>query len=106
MVTFIVIKKFYIIHRNNTFKSKIFKKFQGIHSNCFNFFVEENSEKSGKRWFSLTSISVKYFTNDFKKEWALAIYKAICRHIEYANTLKLANNPNRWKVLEACLLEI
>jgi hypothetical protein len=70
-------------------------------------FVEEEDEETYAYSVRICGQELlENITNDFKKESALAICKAISRHIEYANTLKLANNPNWWKVHEACLLAI
>lgn len=51
-------------------------------------------------------LCVKNITTDFKRESAISICKAISRHIEYAHTLKQANNPTWWKIHESCLLAI
>ncbi len=43
---------------------------------------------------------------EFKKETAVAICKSIARHMESAQKLRSSNDPNWWKINEACLMAI
>ncbi len=51
-------------------------------------------------------VILKSIASDFKIETANAICKTMERQMEQAQKLREANDPNWWKIHEACLLAV
>ena len=70
-------------------------------------FAEEEDEETYSYSVRISGLELlDSIISDYKNESALAICKSITRHIQCAQTLKHANNPNWWKLYESCLLAI
>ncbi len=70
-------------------------------------FVQDEDEDSYSYSVRISSQElIESISNDFKNETANAVCKTISRHMEYAQKLRASNNPNWWKIHEACLLSV